>query len=137
MKKIKLAFLTLLALPLLVGCGPDGGGGGGGGTGDDDPPVPPDPPIDERIDVTVTYYLDYNMVAAKEIYKTETVKNGSKLVKPDNPATAPSVEFPTFKGWSTYQIINDDSFLWDFDKDIVNIEEGAEAKITLYGIWTD
>ena len=82
--------------------------------------------------VTVNYYIDYNSLDSETVYHTETVKNGSKLTKPNDPTIAPFPEFPYFLGWSAKEIIDDNSDLWNFSTDIVNTDEDV---FNLFGIW--
>lgn len=131
MKYIKLfaySACVLLFTPLLSAC-PGGGGSGGGGGGNDNPPV------DDKADVKVSFYLDYNFVSKKETYSVVTVKNGSLVTEPERPTTPPYEEFPTFLGWSKYQIIEDESGLWNFSKDKILVEDTTNPTFALYGIW--
>ena len=89
--------------------------------------------IDPDLIVTVNYYVDYNDLMAKEVYHTETVKNGSKLTRPTDPTEGHFEEFPVFKGWSKKEIIDNDSDLWNFSKDKVAVEVGST--FNLFGIW--
>ena len=129
----KLSLLLLFASFSLIGCrgknnNPSDGGGEGGKDGGETEPV-----IDPTLDITVNYYLDYNQVAAKNIYSVISVKNGSKLEKPDDPANPPLPEFPVFKGWSKKEVIDNVSDLWNFDVDVVSVTSGTT--LNLFGIW--
>ena len=87
---------------------------------------------DYELTVTVNYYVDYNAIIAKEIYATETVKNGDKLTKPADPTTIPFPEFPVFKGWSKYEIVDDASKIFNFDKDVCL---STTSTLNMFGIW--
>ena len=116
MKKL---FLTLFLLAssgiCLAGCNRSGGGGDG----------------DEDL-ITVKFYLDYNQVAAGEIYDTQYVKNGSKVKEPTKPTESPFPEFPVFLGWSKKEVIDDKKDLWNFSKDKVKTDID---EFPIYGIW--
>ena len=126
MKNIFKILSTLLILSSLAGCSCQSKNQK---TSDSESEVNP---IIEGVTVTVTYYISFNDTSRTGRYQVDTVKSGEKLTKPANPTTAPLEEFPTFKGWSLKQLINDDSDLWDFDKDIVT---GQTQSMYLYGIW--
>ncbi len=84
-------------------------------------------------EVTVDFYVDYNTYTAnvRDTYDTQIIKNGDKLTKPATPE-APFKDFPNFLGWSTFALIEDPDLLWDFDNDIVNIED---TELIIFGIW--
>ncbi len=84
-------------------------------------------------EVTVDFYVDYNTYTAnvRDTYDTQIIKNGDKLTKPATP-DAPFKDFPNFLGWSTFALIEDPDLLWDFDNDIVNIED---TELIIFGIW--
>ena len=87
-------------------------------------------------DITVKFYLDFNALAMDEVYEEYLVYNNSKLKEPTKPTAeqAPLPEFPVFKGWSTKEIIDDDSDLWNFTTDKVNVDNGV-TEFRLYGFW--
>lgn len=87
-------------------------------------------------DITVKFYLDFNALATNEIYEEVLIYNNSKLKEPKRPTAedAPLPEFPVFKGWSTKEIIDDDSDLWNFATDKVNVDSGT-TEFRLYGFW--
>ena len=121
MKKTNLLPLILLSFPL-ISCG-----------GMIDPAESTESiSYDYELTVTVNYYVDYNAIIAKEIYATETVKNGEKLTKPADPTSAPFPEFPVFKGWSKYEIVDDTSKIFNFDKDVCL---STTATMNMFGIW--
>ena len=136
----KLSLLLLLTSMFLVGCtgnssGNNSGNNGGdtpvnpsGGDGGDDTPV-----VDPTVTITVNFYQDYNQVAAKNVYMSMGVANGSKLTKPADPTTSNYPEFPVFKGWSKKEVIDDVKDLWNFDTDVVAVTSGKT--LNLYGIW--
>ena len=115
-------FLLLFALSsiMMVGCHNNNNGGGSQGEGD----------------ITVKYYLDFNALAMNDIYEEVLVFNNSKLKEPKRPTAeqAPLPEFPVFKGWSTKEVIDDDSDLWNFATDKVNVDSGT-TEFRLYGFW--
>lgn len=116
--KLFLAFLFLSSLTL-TGCGCHGGS--------DEPPVP-------DFDVTVNFYVDYNhQSSAEDIYFTCSVKNGEVITeKPTDPTESNYPEFPTFKGWSDKEIIDNYDDLWDFANDRVS---SNYQTMRIYGIW--
>lgn len=122
----KLFGLLALSALMLVGCGGNKTSSGGGNNSSS---------IEEG-DITVNFYLDYNQLAVDEIYASYKVFNNTKLTAPATPTSdmAPLPEFPVFKGWSTKQIIDDESELWDFDKDVLNLQSGVTS-FRLFGFW--
>ena len=134
----KLSLLLLLASFSLVACTSSRNNNSDGKTDDDsgqtvNPGGDDGDKIDPTVKITVNYYLDYNQLAAKVIYYTEEVQNGSKLTKPGDPSKGNFPEFPVFKGWSTKEVIDNVSDLWDFDKDVVSVTSGKT--FNLFGIW--
>lgn len=122
MKKSTLVLALLAPMMLLSGCKKKGGG-------QVDPPKPPIP----EITVTCNFYLDYNSQSPKTKYYTTTVQNGELIANPPaNPTEAPFEEFPVFKGWSTSEIIDDDSKIWNFATDKV---ESQYSTLNFFGIW--
>ena len=87
-------------------------------------------------DISVKFYLDFNALATNEIYEEVLIYNNSKLKEPKRPTAeqAPLPEFPVFKGWSTKEIIDDDSDLWNFTTDKVSVDDGT-TEFRLYGFW--
>ncbi|MCR4562889.1 MAG: hypothetical protein K5694_06800 [Bacilli bacterium] len=83
--------------------------------------------------VTVNFYVDYNAYSEsiRNIYHTENVDLGDKLVAPTTPE-APFTDFPNFLGWSTKTLIEDPADLWDFDNDVVYTKDST---LVIYGIW--
>ena len=124
MKKLVLPLLVLTTLAL-GGCKlfPSRSSGGGDSGEDDDR-------------ITVKFYLDYNQLAVDNIYYQYKVENHKKLNAPDVPSKdqAPLPEFPVFKGWSTKQLIDDEKDLWDFSKDVMEVQDGVD-QFRLYGFW--
>ena len=92
--------------------------------------------IGDEGDITVKFYLDFNQLAVDNVYEEYLVYNNSKLKEPTRPTSeqAPLPEFPVFKGWSTKQIIDDDKDLWDFSKDVINVDDTV-TEFKLYGFW--
>ena len=69
-------------------------------------------------------------------YSTTTVKNGAKVKKPKNPSGPLYAEFGTFIGWSRYEIVESEDQLWDFDNDVVFIDDESIEKVTV-NFYTD
>ena len=115
MKKFTLPLLLLCLTPLVASCGKK--------------------TTVVEYEVTVTFYLDYNQVAAGNIYYTEVVMNGHKIEEPEKPTAnqTPLEAYPVFLGWSTKEVIDDTKDLWNFDKDKLQLEN--TSKLSLFGIW--
>lgn len=91
--------------------------------------------IDTSVTITVNFYIDYNYAAESIIYHTCDVYLNAKITdKPSDPKENIFIDFPTFLGWSTYQLINDTDDLWDFQKNIVNT---TSSTFSIYGIWVE
>ena len=69
-------------------------------------------------------------------YYSVVVKNGAKVKKPKNPSGPLYAEFGTFLGWSRYEIVESESQLWDFDNDLVEIDDDTIEKVTV-NFYTD
>ena len=89
--------------------------------------------VDPKLIVTVNFYIDCNAIVYDDVYYVVVVKNGDKLPKPANPTTAPSSDYPNFKGWSTHEVVDDMKYLWNFEEDVVQSEE---TTMNMFGIWT-
>lgn len=91
--------------------------------------------VDPKKSVTVNFYIDFNYAAEKEVYHTTSVYLNDVISDvPANPSSNMFNEFPTFLGWSTYQIINDSGDLWNFAHDRVST---TYSVFSLYGIWSE
>ena len=129
MKK-KLLLVIPAMLCLLAGCGKGGNGGNNG-----DPSDTPEQ-IDTSFDVIVNFYLDYNNTHYKLKYYSTSVKNGSLITDIPSTPTAPSEDFPVFKGWSEKEITDDyEADIWNFSTSKV-IKDKNSPTLTLYGIWS-
>ena len=100
-----------------------------------DTPTTSSEPIDITMDVTINFYIDYNNTHYKVRYYQTTVKNGSLITDVPSTPTAPSEDFPVFKGWSTKEITDDyANDIWNFATD--KVEQPSNAPVLdLYGIW--
>ena len=82
----------------------------------------------------VNFYTSYNAYDEDQAltpYKSIQAFRGKKISKPENPQ-AEYPEFPVFKGWSTYHILDElEGKLWDFDNDVAP----NAPKLELFGIW--
>ena len=92
--------------------------------------------IDGEGDYIVKFYLDYNQLAVDNIYYQYRTDNNVLIKKIADPTSdkAPLPEFPVFKGWSTKQVPDDESDLWNFDEDVMNVPTGYYT-FRLYGFW--
>jgi hypothetical protein len=141
MKMRKLLLLPAMVL-LLTACGNGGGGGsssssqggggggssggGSGGSGDYRP-------------LTINFYLDYNHYdeenpyhSARWYYDTTFTKDDVGLV---DPTEVPDQYYPTFKGWSTHALVDEDQYLWNFGTDKVAEADAVNGVIEFFGIF--
>lgn len=133
MKKLKLLLLAPALLTLVVAC--RGRDGAKSSSSSDEESSSSSIVIDPTLDVTVNFYIDYNNTHYKLRYYQTTVKNGSLITDvPANP-TAPSEDFPVFKGWSTKEITDDyENDIWNFATDRVQ-QASTNLVLDFYGIW--
>ena len=122
--KQKLLLLSVISLLSLVGCKTS--------TKNDDDSIGDD--VDPATVCVVNFYTSYNAYDEDQKltpYKSIEAIRGKKFAKPQDPQ-AEYPEFPTFKGWSTYHVLDElDGKLWDFDKDVAP----NAPKLELFGIW--
>ena len=134
MKKIALLFIAPALMCLLAGCkinGKKDNSGGEEGSNSSESSMP----IDTSYDVTVNFYTDYNNTYYKNRYHQTIVKNGSLITDVPKTPTAPSPDFPVFKGWSEKEITDDyANDIWNFSTDKV-VKDINSPTLTLYGIW--
>ncbi len=129
MKKKILLLTSILALGLtLSACkvkSDDESGGGGGVPGSD---------ADPATICVVNFYTSYNAYDEDQKltpYKSIEAFRGKTFARPEDPQ-AEYPEFPTFKGWSTYHVLDElEGKLWDFSKDVAP----NAPKLELFGIW--
>ena len=121
MKK-RFVLLAVLTSFFLTAC-PNPGGGGGGGGGNKD----------NRQEITIKFYGDYNQKVIDNDYYTCKVYNGDKITDiPADPAEPFYPDFPVFKGWSVKELIGSEEDLWDFATDIVDTTDNT---MYLFGYW--
>ena len=83
--------------------------------------------------VRVFFYVDFTQPDTGECLEHQDVLPGAKIKAPVTPY-APFQEFPNFLGWSYKELINSKSDLWNFDTDVIQVEEGVNT-YNIYGIW--
>ena len=128
MKKSALLLIVPALMALVVGCKNKNGG-------ESSSELSSSISIDETLDITVNFYIDFNNTHYKSRYYQTTVKNGSLITDiPANPS-APSSDFPVFKGWSEKEVTDDYAKdIWDFSVKKVQ-QESNSPTLNLYGIW--
>ena len=132
MKKLGLLLVIPAFLALATGC-KNSGANTSSGSGDSQTPSSSE--IDKNMDVIVNFYIDYNNTHYKLRYYQTTVKNGSKITDVPATPTAPSEDFPVFKGWSTKEITDDyANDIWNFSTDVV-AQDSNNPVLDFYGIW--
>ena len=133
MKKIKVLLIAPALLTLaIMGCKKNNNNSNSENSGDNSSSSIV---IDPTLDVTVNFYIDYNNTHYKLRYYQTTVKNGSLITDVPATPTAPSEDFPVFKGWSTKEITDDyANDIWNFSTDKVQ-QESTNLVLDLYGIW--
>lgn len=127
MKMKKLVVLPIMMLLLTACNGNDSGGSsGGGGSGDYKP-------------LTINFYLDYNhydeenpYLSARWYYDTTFTKEDINLT---DPTEVPDPYYPTFKGWSKYALVDEDSYLWKFGVDKISESEAVNGVFEIFGIY--
>lgn len=126
MKKSLLGLALLAPLMLLGGCKKKS-------PGPVTPPGPTPDPIDPTLKVTCNFYIDFNHYNHKTRYFQTIVMNDNLIEEvPPTPTEAPFEEFPVFLGWSTKEIVEDPSDIWNFATDKV---ESYYSTLSFYGIW--
>ena len=132
--KMKKLFLLPAMMLLLTACGNGGGGGGGGsnsgsggsGSGDYKP-------------LTINFYLDFNHYDEENPYHTAQWYYDSAFTKADlglvDPTEVPDRFYPTFKGWSTHALVDEDKYLWNFGTDKVAEADAVNGVIEFFGIF--
>lgn len=84
---------------------------------------------------TVKFYISYNHYDKDlkyEPYFETKVERGSKIKKQPQTPESPYPEFPVFKGWSKYQVLdNYEGKIWNFETDVTP----NSANLELFGIW--
>ena len=130
MKKQILLLTTVLALGLTLGaCRSRSGGesGGGGNTSEEESFNGPT--------CTVKFYISYNHYDKDlkyEPYFQTKVERGQKIKRQPETPEAPYPEFPVFKGWSKYHVLdNYEGKIWNFETDATP----NSSTLELFGIW--
>ena len=127
---------------LLLGLTACGGGGHSSSGGNESSELP------TTKDAIVLFFLDYNHADENNPYfqaewyfgvpldREQLVDaDGNKLVDPKD-SDASYKEFGHFLGWSMHPVVDDESDLWDFSKDVKEKDERGKY-LQLYGVWVE